>query len=269
MRSKAMQKLTDEIKARYPGVVIYGVGDDAHKLRYSDHNEDDTAGSKAAQSDPDNIPEHRAIDVMHGPAFTVSQASALIQEIIAVPVNRQRLYYINHLDDQWSRTSFSKHDNSDDPHPDHIHFSGWAPEDDNVANWLNGGGIDVLKATRGMGQNGAPPHDNVMYLQRLMYCMVEGDPRLAEHPLVVDGNYGGNTAFWVSVLLTGGEGNEVNGDWFGTLVSMVSSKRGNQEVAGHLANTQHGGGSLPDTVNLVIPARTIEVPAITVTADVQ
>lgn len=36
MRSRSMQSLTDAIKRRHPGVVIYGIGDPAHKLRRSD-----------------------------------------------------------------------------------------------------------------------------------------------------------------------------------------------------------------------------------------
>lgn len=132
------------------------------------------------------------------------------------------------------------------------------------------GGTEVLRAERGMGQNGAPPHDNVLYLQRMMTHLIEGTAyaeRLGEHPLAVDGNYGGGTAYWVSVLLTGGDGNLVNGDWFGRLTSMVSSKRGNEEVGAHNANSQHGG-ELPETVLMTLPEQTVTtvVPAQTVTA---
>lgn len=268
MRATSLQVLTNELKARYPGIVIYGVGDDAHKTRYSDHNEDDTAGSKAAQSDSDSIPEHRAIDAMHGPSFTVEQGRALVNEVLAVPNNRKRLYYINHENDQWSRTSFTKHDNSDDPHPTHIHFSGWAPEDENNLPWLTGG-IEVLRADRGMGQNGQPPHDNVLFLQNMMNELIaDDDPRLNDHPLVIDGNYGGNTAYWVSVLLTGGEGNTVDGNWFANLTKMVNARQANAEVAAHNANTQHGGGNLPDSVQLSIPEQHFTIPAQMVTAPI-
>ena len=64
MRSKNMQVLTDDVKQRHPGVVIYGIGDDAHKKRRSGHNEDDTPGSLPEREDADNKPEHRAIDIM-------------------------------------------------------------------------------------------------------------------------------------------------------------------------------------------------------------
>lgn len=262
MRARNMQSLTNDFKARHSGVVVYGVGDDAHKLRVSDHNEDDTAGSRAAQSDADTTPEHRAIDVMLGPAISESQLQAAINEILASQRLKARLKYINFKNWQWSRSNgWVRRDNSDDPHPTHAHFSGDAANDDDASGWLSQGGEEVLKATKGMGQNGSPPHDNVMYLQRLMNCLIEGDPRLAEHPLNVDGNYGGQTAYWVSVLLTGGAGDVVDGDWFGRLVSMVASKRGNEEVYAHNANANHGG-ELPDTLTFTIPAQIVTAPIV-------
>lgn len=274
MRSVAMQSLTNDIKARHPGVTIWGIGDDAHKQRASDHNEDDTPGSKAAQSDSDSTPEHRAIDVkVDGSALTDSQMMTIINDVLAKPENRERLRYINYKNTQWHRdNNFAPHDNSDDPHPTHGHFSGQASKDEDGRPWLTGGGTEVLKATRGMGQNGAPPHDNVMYLQRLLNVVFEGDPRLTDtnhpayHPLTVDGNYGGNTAYWVSVGLTGGAGDVVDGDWFGRLVTMAADRRTANALASH-ASTPHGG-ELPDTVTLGIPERTITIPAQQITVPI-
>lgn len=251
MRSKAMQKLTDELKARYPGIVIYGIGDDAHKLRSSDHNEDDTPGSRSAQTDPDTIPEHRAIDAMLGPAFSKEQATALIAEILSRAANKVRLYYINFLNDQWSRSiGWAKRDNSNDPHPTHIHFSGWAAEDDNTAPWLTGatGGNADMRATLGMGTKEVP-NDDVLYLQRKMAYLIVGDPRLADHPLEVDGQYGPHTAYWVSVLLTGGDGHDVTGDWFAVLDEMILDKR--------LAAITVPTPTLPGSLTLTIPAMTV------------
>ena len=141
MRALNMQALTNDVRREYPGVVIYGKGDDAHALRISDHNEDDTVGSKAAQADPDTDPEHRAIDVMLGPAFTVAQAWILINTILSNPVLRKRLLYINFLNFQWRRSNgWLRSDNSHDPHPTHIHFSGDVLDDANSASWL---GVDM------------------------------------------------------------------------------------------------------------------------------
>lgn len=274
MRSVAMQSLTNDIEGRYPGVTIWGKGDQAHQDHPSDHNEDDTPGSKPAQSDSDTKPEHRAIDVnIDGVAFTHADAQVVIDEVISRPENRERLTYINYKNEQWNERE-GWHDNSDDPHPTHIHFSSKASSDEDGRPWLTGsGGTDVLRASRGMGQNGAPPHDNVLFLQRNLNIAFEGDPRLTDpsnpayHPLIVDGNYGGNTAYWVSVGLTGGDGNLVDGNQFGILCDMVARKRAGQEIYAHNATMEHGGGTLPESVEMTIPAYT--VPAQTVTVPIE
>lgn len=135
MRAKNMQKLTDEIKAKRPGVVIYGIGDDAHKTRISDHNEDDTEGVRAAQSDDDNIPEHRAIDVMLGSHFNRSDALDLISDLTTF--NRSRLQYVIFDGSIWRRTNEyarEKYD-GDDQHENHVHVSGRAANDADESSW--------------------------------------------------------------------------------------------------------------------------------------
>jgi hypothetical protein len=137
MRARNMQSLTDAIKARFPGATVYGVGDAAHRLRTSDHNEDDTAGSKAAQSDADSTPEHRAIDIMLGSAFTRAQAYALIADLLADPAALRRLKYIIFDGWIWSRTNSWRKVafDGDDKHRDHPHISGDAADDENAAGW--------------------------------------------------------------------------------------------------------------------------------------
>lgn len=272
MRSVAMQSLTNDIEARYPGVTIWGKGDQAHQDHPSDHNEDDTPGSKPAQTDSDTKPEHRAIDVnIDGVAFTHADAETVIDEVISKPENRARLTYINYKDEQWNERE-GWHDNSDDPHPTHIHFSSKASSDEDGRPWLTGGSEVELKASRGMGQNGALPSDNTKFLQRLLNVLCAGDPRLTDttrpdyHPLVVDGNYGGNTAFWVSVGVTGGDGNLMDGDAFGKLIEAVQDRKTADALNAHNANTPHGG-ELPDSVEMTIPAYT--VPAQTVTVPIE
>lgn len=156
MRAKNLAVLSAEIKARYPGVVVYGIGDAAHRLRTSDHNEDDTAGVRAAQSDADSVPEHRAIDVMLGSAFSRAQADVLILELLAVPRLRDRLFYIIFHGRIWSRSyGWVTRPHTIDPHDDHIHISGWAANDDDVSSWLNGVGVmkvtDVQQALKDAG----------------------------------------------------------------------------------------------------------------------
>lgn len=137
-----MQALTGDIRAEYPGVVIYGKGDDEHQLRTSDHNEDDTAGSRPAQSDADSNPEHRAIDVMIGPAMTVAQLQGLVERVVAAEVVRERqggkprLFYVIFNGWIWSRSNnWVKQPKTDNPHRDHAHFSGWAAGDEIAERW--------------------------------------------------------------------------------------------------------------------------------------
>lgn len=137
MRAKNMQKLTDELKLRHPGVVIYGIGDDAHKTRVSDHNEDDTPGVRAEQSDADNNPEHRAIDVMLGPHFNRGDAMDLISDL-TLPANRSRLQYIIFDGSEYKRVNNyvkEPYDGSDQ-HEGHVHVSGRAANDDDTTPWL-------------------------------------------------------------------------------------------------------------------------------------
>jgi hypothetical protein len=257
MRSKSMQVLTNNIKTRYGAVTVYGIGNEAHKLEVSGHNEDDTPGVRAELSDTDTIAEHRAIDVMLGSTFSRTQADALIQEILAQQRLRDRLYYIIFYRRKWSRSSgWAEKPFTDDPHTDHVHFSGWAADDDNTAPWLTGEQME-LRATRGMGQNGLPPSDNTMLLQRQMLMLIDpNDPNLALHPLTVDGNYGGNTAYWVSVILTGGPGDLVDGGEFGRLAALVAAHQASLAVAAHLQAVSHDG-DLPDSLTFTIPAQRV------------
>jgi hypothetical protein len=120
--------------------------------------------------------------------------------------------------------------------------------------WEQSGGAvtgeEDMYAKKGMGLNGTPVSHNSMYLQQMMLHLVEGDPRLVEHPLTVDGKYGSNTSYWVSVLLTGGAGEEVTGGWFGVLDRMVAEKFG-------------PGGSGGDNPATLVP-HTHSIPTLTV-----
>jgi len=263
MRSRAMQQLTNEMSARYPGMTIYGKGDAAHALRTSDHNEDDTAGVQAAQSDADNVPEHRAIDAMLGSVFTRPEARKVISECLASAEDRKKLRYINFENTQWHRNNnFEPHDNSDDPHPDHVHFSQQASEDDNTSRWFaSSTGEEDMFAAHGMGENGTPINHHAMYLQEGMLGLIDpNDTRLAEHPLTIDGKYGNNTAYWVSILLTGGDGKMVDGKWFRRLDRMLSSVDAAGAIVEHVEHEQHGTVDLPESIEFTIPAQTISAP---------
>lgn len=147
MRAKNMQALTDAIKRRYPGVVIYGIGDAAHKLTVSGHNEDDTPGVRAELQDTDTVPEHRAIDVMLGTAFKKADADALVSTLVGNPIARARLYYIIFYGYIWSRSHgwVRRAYGGSDPHTNHVHISGWSSDDENAADWPMVGTMPVPK----------------------------------------------------------------------------------------------------------------------------
>ena len=136
MRARNMQALTDAIKRKWPGVTVYGIGDAAHQTAPSDHNEDDTTGSWSEQTDADSNPEHRALDVMLGPALSEADAYALVNALVTDPASRRRLRYV--IFDGWiwqASNGWAKQVFWGDPHSDHPHISGLAADDENGAGW--------------------------------------------------------------------------------------------------------------------------------------
>lgn len=136
-RARNMQALTDNIEGEFPGVVIYGIGDRAHAATSSDHNEDDTPGVQAEQSDSDSDREHRAIDVMIGPKFSKQAADQLVALLLANPAALARLAYIIWNGHIWSRRSgwVRREYTGSNKHTDHVHISGLAADDENGAGW--------------------------------------------------------------------------------------------------------------------------------------
>ncbi len=148
MRAANMQVLTDDVKRKHPGVVIYGIGDPDHAEGVSGHNEDDTPGVRAELQDADTKREHRAIDIMVGPNFSKADGDALVAYLLADPKIRARMYYIIWYGYEWSRSSGWKkvRYNGKDKHTNHVHISGWADDDENTAHWISGntGGVEDL-----------------------------------------------------------------------------------------------------------------------------
>lgn len=179
-----MQALTNDLQREFPGVVIYGKGDAAHQLTVSGHNEDDTSGVKSELQDSDSIPEHRAIDIMLGSAFTKADGDKLVNALVADPAARSRIYYIIWYRHEWSRTrGWIRVDyTGSNPHTDHVHVSGWAADDANTSGWpavSNGGGNELFC---NKGQQG----ENVRALQVRL-------KNLGFNPGAIDGDYGNGT----------------------------------------------------------------------------
>jgi hypothetical protein len=144
-RSRSMQTLTDNIKARYPGVVIYGIGDAAHQGSASGHNEDDTPGSRPEEEDADDDPEHRAIDVMVGPRFPIGEARKTRAKLTDRPANRRRLRYVILEQTIWRARNGWAPERYNGAFHKHIHASGLAADDDNGAEWFLGDEIEQPK----------------------------------------------------------------------------------------------------------------------------
>lgn len=201
MRAKNMQALTEDLQKQYPGITVYGIGNAAHKLEVSDHNEDDTPGVRAEQSDSDNIPEHRAIDAMLGARFTAAEANKLVARVVLDPASKRRLHYVIwnrhiwHADHNWTQQPYS----GDNPHTDHVHFSGLAANDSDGSSW------PVVSSSTGPSS----PHllqkgdsgDQVRWIQNFFRDVFPAyrDTVLFRrgYNIVPDGVYGDQTVAWV------------------------------------------------------------------------
>lgn len=202
MRAANMQALTVAVQSRWPGVTVYGIGDAAHKTRASDHNEDDLDGSKPAQTDKDTRPEHRAIDIMIGSAFTKSDADALVAAMLRDPATRARLYGIIWNGSQWWRsTGFTRQARTTDPHTDHVHVSGLAADDENTAGWpVVGEGVLMTEMFPRYGED----HDGVGYVQYQL-------ENLGHDVGKVDNDYGPATAKALAAFVKAYNGSTVDG----------------------------------------------------------
>lgn len=195
MRARNMQALTDAIKRRYPGVVIYGIGDKAHKKRVSGHNEDDTPGVRAELQDSDSVPEHRAIDVMLGPHFSKSDGDALVSALVSSAEARNRLYYVIFYRYIWSRSHGWERRpyDGDNPHTDHVHISGWAADDENGSDWPMVGAPGSRPISK--------PQPSTDWTVQLIMSL----------PLLKRGSRGEDVQTWQAILTARGHGTKMDG----------------------------------------------------------
>lgn len=137
VEARGTQVLRSNVKAKRPGMTIYGVGDKAHQAQVSGHNPDDTPGVRAEDQDSDNIAEWRALDFMIGGGFTASDAQKLYNDLTSEPENQQRLLYviynekIRSASTGWTERRYT----GSNPHKDHVHASGEADADSNESPW--------------------------------------------------------------------------------------------------------------------------------------
>jgi len=104
------------------------VGDAAHQAESSDHNPDDTAGSRTPHTDSDSIPEVHALDVdSSGPWPAGMTMAAAVAHVVAFCKGRgagSPLNYVIWDHHIYEYPSWSKQDyDGSDPHTNHAHFS--------------------------------------------------------------------------------------------------------------------------------------------------
>jgi hypothetical protein len=134
--ARNLDALRTSIRRVWPNVTIYTIGDDAHKTRSSDHNPDDTSGSKAEQTDSDTRQEVKAIDVMIGGAFNSGAAMQLVNALVKDIASRNRLRYIIFAGKIWSASNgWVARPFDGDGHYDHVHISNETDDDNNAATW--------------------------------------------------------------------------------------------------------------------------------------
>lgn len=131
-----MQVLTDDVQSEYgPGVTVWGKGDTAHQSSSSDHNEDDTPGSKPEQTDADSTPEHRAIDIPFQGPFSLTDADDLRRKLTERPENQRRLKYVILGQTIWRKNGGWRPEDYSGEFHNHLHVSGDAADDENGAHW--------------------------------------------------------------------------------------------------------------------------------------
>lgn len=205
MRAKNMQVLTNNIKARHTGVTIYGIGDAAHQKQSSDHNEDDS-GLRTPQTDTDNIPEHRAIDVMVGTGFTKADADQLCYDLTHNEANKSRLTLVIWNGYEYSkRNGWKKVKRTSDFHYDHLHASGDANDDDNEAGWILGGTPGSPSVDEELDVDGDLGPKTIRKWQKVMGTTVDGRIDDTDSELI--------KAVQRRLNDTIGAGLKVDGDW--------------------------------------------------------
>ncbi len=136
MRAANLEVLTGDVQARYgPGVTVWGKGDLAHQKSTSDHNEDDTPGSKSEQQDADNIPEHRGLDIPYLGPFSEADADDLRVKLITRPANQVRLRYVIQRQTIWRKKGDWKPERYNGEYHGHLHISSDVADDNNRKHW--------------------------------------------------------------------------------------------------------------------------------------
>lgn len=106
----SLDVLRDQLRAKYPGVVIYWIGDEEHRQRKSDHN-------------PEADGSVDAIDVMIGPHFSKTQAQNLFNTLHEwMDYRIANVIFDRHIFSTTVHPGIIRNFDGD-PHTDHVHIS--------------------------------------------------------------------------------------------------------------------------------------------------
>jgi hypothetical protein len=124
----ALGVLRTQLRLRYPGIVIYWIGDEDHQNSPSDHN-------------PEADGSVDAIDLMIGTNFTRNQCDALVN--ILTERRDGRIQYLIWWGRIWKPSTGWRTYTGRNPHRDHLHVSRNDVNEASTARW----NIDVLERT--------------------------------------------------------------------------------------------------------------------------
>lgn len=123
------------VKRLWPGATVWTKGDKAHEASTSDHNPDDTAGSKSEQTDADSIPEVRAADIPLLGGVTMAKLDELRVRLTTRPANQVRLRYVILRQTIWRKRNGWKSEVYTGDYHDHLHASLDVADDANKNEW--------------------------------------------------------------------------------------------------------------------------------------
>lgn len=137
------------VKGLWPKATVWTKGDAAHQESPSDHNNDDTPGSRPEQTDADSKPEVRAADVPTLGGVTMGTLDVLRERLTTRPANRARLRYVILRQTIWRKRNGWKAEEYSGEYHGHLHASLDAADDDNGAAW----DIDAAEPVPDKGEN--------------------------------------------------------------------------------------------------------------------
>lgn len=133
--SNSLAALVRGVRRLWPRATVWTKGDAAHQGSASDHNDDDTAGSKPEQTDADGKAERRAADIPLLGGVTMADLDELRVRLTTRPANQARARYVILRQTIWRKRNGWKAEAYTGQYHNHLHASIDAADDDNGSEW--------------------------------------------------------------------------------------------------------------------------------------